>query len=91
MEAETPAMSAVHDQDRQRIIETALYYLMSRFVVYPCAWIAQAIVHHLEMLLELRGSLPGPAKLSVYESLSEVWRAIERDQMQTKPRRDAVA
>lgn len=80
MKGETAATSAGQDHDRQQRIEAALYYLMSRFAVHPCAWLAQAIVHHLEMRLELHGNLPRPLKRSVYESFIRVWREIARDQ-----------
>lgn len=58
------------------LTEAVLFFLMSRFGVRPCSWIAQAIVHHLEQRLEIYALQSTPLKAKYCFQLLPTWRVL---------------
>jgi hypothetical protein len=56
-------------------IEGSLFFLMTRFGVSPCAWIAEAIKYQIEMLLRQLGDADA-AKARLYRQLLPAWRQL---------------
>jgi hypothetical protein len=63
------------DAQRFAHIEDSLFFLMTRFGVCPCAWLAEAIKHQIEMLLRRPGDA-GATKARLYRQLLPAWRHL---------------
>jgi len=57
-------------------LETAVCYLMTRFMHHPCPRIAYAIVHHLRLLTEHPEAQDEAESNEVYGGLLQEWQVI---------------
>ncbi len=65
-------------------LEMALSYLMSRFSTQPEERLAEAVLHHLEMLVEHTDPLLSSAKRKHYAQLLNIWWLNTSDGKSTK-------
>ena len=70
------------DAQRGAHIEDSLFFLMTRFGVCPCAWLAEAIKHQIEMLLR-QPEDAGVAKARLYRQLLPAWRHLAEETAHT--------
>jgi hypothetical protein len=55
------------------LVQTAIHYLMTKYVIHPDGSVAAAIIYHLELLR----NQPGFRKnAGLYRYLSDVWRNV---------------
>jgi hypothetical protein len=69
---------------RSHTVESALCYLMSRFAVQRCYWVAKAVQHHLEILIDPAETKLPSAKRALYTQLLSSWQTIA-SAMETSP------
>ena len=70
---------------RSHTVESALCYLMSRFAAHPCYWVAKAVQHHLEILIDPAETKLPPEKRNLYTRLLSSWESIASTMEATNP------
>ena len=71
---------------RSHTVESALCYLMSRFAAQPCYWVAEAVQHHLEILIDPAETKLPTVKRELYTRLLSSWQTIAST-METPPQK----